>query len=907
MNTPYDIAIIGAGAVGSAIARQLSQYDLSIVLLEAKSDVGMGTSKASTAIWHTGYDASPGSLESVLLKRSYTLLENFMREVGSPFERIGGLLIAWNEEQLTTLPKLLEKALENGDTDCYLIDKDEVYRREPHLGPGALGGMFVPGEGILCTFTIPIALATQAVVNGVTLKLNFQVNGISKKDDLHIISSKVDTVKARWVINAAGLFSDEINAYFGLNSYTVRPRRGELIIFDKLARTLVNHVLLPVPSSITKGVLVSPTIYGNVLLGPTAEEMSDKSATETSTNGLQILMEKGRAILPELLDEEVTASYAGLRAATEHSDYQISLDAEQRYICVGGIRSTGISGCLGIAEYVTELLRDGGVELKRKPDFKSIKMPNIGEAFIRPYQSAQLIDENVDYGKIVCHCERVTLGELNDAINSTIPAQTLDALRRRTRAMQGRCQGFNCQSALNVILSDPRERHLHLAQVQGRISITTGETLRSRSVLPQSDVKRTDVLIIGAGPAGIAAALELKKLGVEDIVVAEREPEAGGIPRLCGHTGFGLRDFHWVMSGPAYARKYREMAKKAEIRIQTSTAITRWEGNTAEDGGLSAFAYTSPDGPGSIKAKSVLLATGVRERPRAARLVPGTRPQGVFTTGSLQRFVYEHHLPVGKRAVIVGAEIVSLSVVLTLMHAGVRVVNLITELPRHQLYLPIFLPAKILYADILAHAPILTNKRVTNIFGRQRVEGIEVTDLDSGKTEVIECDTVVFTGDWIPENELARRGDVETMRPWLGPQVDARFHTSQQGVFAAGNLLRGVERADWAALEGRSAARSISQFLEDAQWPANRIEVRVEEPLEWIVPNVITETTPDSYRIQSREFRHHVKLGVYQGERLLHVEHFSRLIANAPMNLTSKWNERVDITGAPIRIVFEQE
>nr|MDQ3006373.1 oxidoreductase [Chloroflexota bacterium] len=170
-----------------------------------------------------------------------------------------------------------------------------------------------------------------------------------------------------------------------------------------------------------------------------------------------------------------------------------------------------------------------------------------------------------------------------------------------------------------------------------------------------------------------------------------------------------------------------------------------------------------------------------------------------------------------------------------------------------------------------------------------------------------ECDTVVFTGDWIPENELARRGAVETMRPWLGPQVDSRFHTSQHGVFAAGNLLRGVERADWAALEGRSAARSITQFLENAQWPASRIEVHVEAPLEWIVPNVITETTPSLYRIQSREFRNHVKLGIHQGERLLHVEHFSRLVANVPMNLTSKWNQQVDLSGSPIRIVVERE
>ena len=914
MKNTFDIAIIGAGAVGSAIARELSRYDLSVVLLEAKSDVGMGTSKASTAIWHTGYDATPGSLESILLKRSYPLLENFMREVGSPFERIGGLLIAWNQEQFTTLPKLLEKGIENGDTNCYLIDKDEIYKRETHLGPGALGGMFVPGEGILCTFTIPIALATQAIVNGVTLKLNFRVTGISKKDDLHIISSNEDSVQARWVVNAAGLFSDEINAHFGIDSYKVRPRRGELIIFDKLARTLVNYVLLPVPSSITKGVLVSPTIYGNVLLGPTAEEVPDKSATETSANGLQILMEKGKAILPELLNEEVTASYAGLRAATEHSDYQISLDTEQRYICVGGIRSTGISGCLGIAEYVTELLRDGGVELKRKPDFKSIKMPNIGEAFIRPYQSAQMIDEDADYGKIMCHCERVTLGELNNAINSPLPAKNLDALRRRTRAMQGRCQGFNCQASLIMSLrggQSPTKQSLIKEGIVSSLPLRLrGFDKRSTHPLSAKRLAMTaDVLIIGAGPAGMAAALELKKLGVEDIVIAEREPEAGGIPRLCGHTGFGLRDFHWVMTGPAYAQKYRELAERAEIRIHSSTTITGWDSALIPliSHREHIVNYTSPNGLGSIEAKSILLATGVRERPRAARLVPGTRPQGVFTTGSLQRFVYEHHLPVGKRAVIVGAEIVSLSVVLTLMHAGVRVVNMVTELPRHQLYLPIFLPAKVLYADILARTHILTNKRVTNILGRQRVEGIEITYLASGKAEIIECDTVVFTGDWIPENELARRGDVETIKPSLGPQVDSQFRTSQHGVFAAGNLLRGVETADWAALEGRNAARSIARFLENAEWPASRIQIRVEAPLEWICPNVITDSAPAAYRIQFKEFRNHVKLGIYQGERLLHTERFSRLVANAPMNLTSRWNERVDRSGAPVRILLEQE
>jgi L-2-hydroxyglutarate oxidase LhgO len=758
--------------------------------------------------------------------------------------------------------------------------------------------MFVPGEGILCTFTIPIALATQAVVNGVTLKLNFEVRSIEKAGEIYTISNASEAIFASWIINAAGLFSDDINNLFGHQNFKVNPRRGELLVFDKMARTLVNHVLLPVPTATTKGVLVSPTIYGNVLLGPTAEDIADKTATNTTTNGLQMLLERGRSILPELVEEEVTASYAGLRAATEFSDYQISLQAEQRYICVGGIRSTGISGCMGIAQYVLELLAQGRLNLKAKTEFQKIEVPNIGEAFPRPYQTAEMISHDSDYGKIVCHCERVTLGELKAATSSPIPARSLDALRRRTRAMQGRCQGFNCHAALVKTLESDSSSYSQ--DVPSNVNVQ----IKMQDQAPA--LQRVDILIVGAGPAGLSAALELKRLGVNDVLIVERESEAGGIPRLCGHTGFGMRDLHRVITGPSYARQYRELAERAGIDIRTSTTITGLEASTLtqRERGYATLNFTSPNGLGSIAAKSVLLATGVRERPRSARLVPGSRPQGVFTTGSLQRFVYEHHLPVGKQAVIVGAEIVSLSAVVTLLHAGVRVVSMITELPRHQLYMPIFLPAKILYADILARTPTLTNKRVTNILGHKRVQGIEITDIDSGAAEVIECDTVVFTGNWIPENELARRGHVETLKPSLGLQVDSTFRTSQYGAFAAGNLLRGVERADFAALEGRSAAHSIARFLENAEWPENRIPVQVEAPLEWICPNAITDSIPPVYRFQSREFRNHVKLVISQGERLLHTEHFARLLANVPMNLTSKWSNQVDRAGESVRIVL---
>ena len=460
-NTTFDIAVIGAGAVGSAIARELSRYQLKVALVESNPDVGMGTSKASTAIWHTGFDAKPGTLEATLMRRSYALMDKYMPEANIPHERLGAVLIAWNQDQLDALPALEKKAHDNGVMDVKIISVDEVYRREPNINKGALGGLLVPGEGILCTFSVPLAYATQAVVNGVELFVNFQVKEIRPltMDDgpswsiVNGLSS--DDIHARYIVNAAGLFSDEINAHFGHTNFTVTPRRGQLIVYDKLARPLVNHVLLPVPTSKTKGVLISPTVYGNILLGPTAEDLPDKTATQTTADGFEFLLGKGREILPQLLDEEVTATYSGLRAATEHSDYQIEMHAEQRYLCVGGIRSTGISSAMGIAEYAVELLSGAGVEFKLKDEFKPIRLPTIGQADIRPHQSAEMIAKNPQYAEMVCHCERVSRGELIDAMNGPIPATVLDALRRRTRASQGRCQGFNCHAALVKTLREP--------------------------------------------------------------------------------------------------------------------------------------------------------------------------------------------------------------------------------------------------------------------------------------------------------------------------------------------------------------------------------------------------------------------------------------------------------------------
>ena len=450
----FDIAVIGAGVVGAAIARELGKYSLDAVLLEAETDVGTGTSKANTAIWHTGFDATPGTLEAKLLTRSYHLLDEFVPAAGIPHEKSGAVLIAWNEAQMEALPGILEKAHRNGVKDVRMLSLDEVYELEPHINRQALGGLIVPGESIICTFTLPLAFATEAVLNGVELKLNFRVSDIKERNGWWELTAGGESVRARHVINAAGLYSDDIDHLFGHQRFTVTPRRGELIVFDKLARPLVNHVLLPIPTARTKGVLVSPTVYGNIMLGPTAEDLDDKTEKGTSADGLRYLWQKGEAIISVLMNEEVTATYAGLRAATEHKDYQIFAHPDQRYICVGGIRSTGLSASLGIAEYVATLLRDTDLELEPKKEFQTVRMPYIGEKDVRPYQNDELIRKNPDYGRIVCHCERVTLGEIRDALRSPIPARTLDGLRRRTRCMQGRCQGFHCHADISHIMAE---------------------------------------------------------------------------------------------------------------------------------------------------------------------------------------------------------------------------------------------------------------------------------------------------------------------------------------------------------------------------------------------------------------------------------------------------------------------
>jgi glycerol-3-phosphate dehydrogenase len=448
-----DVVIVGAGVVGAAIARELARLDLSVTLLEAGPDVGAGTSKANTALLHTGFDAKPGTLEARLVARGCELLREYAPRVGIPLEQPGALLVAWDDGQRGEFAGIVERAEANGYPAMQELDAAELYRREPNLGPGARGALEVPDEGLICPFTTPLAFATEAVLAGCELRTRTTLVGVELLDGGGFgLQTTGGTLTTGRLINAAGLHSDEIDRLVRPGDFTVTPRRGELIVFDKLSRPLVNHIVLAVPTKVSKGVLVSPTVFGNVMVGPTADDIEHKDDTSSTERGLAYLREEAGRILPALVGHEVTAVYVGLRAATEHTDFQIGF--EDGYAYVGGIRSTGLSASMAIAEHVRDGLGLG--RLEPRPGLPEPRMPYIGERSARPFSRAELIANDPEYGRIACFCERVTRGEIRDAFASPIPPVDLDGLRRRTRAHLGRCQGFYCGAQLEALVAGSR-------------------------------------------------------------------------------------------------------------------------------------------------------------------------------------------------------------------------------------------------------------------------------------------------------------------------------------------------------------------------------------------------------------------------------------------------------------------
>lgn len=434
-----DVAVIGAGVVGAAVARAFALAGARVVVLEKAVDVLDGASKGNSAILHTGFDAPEGSLELACIRQGYRLYHEIHGRLGLPLLRAGAMVLAWSEEEQAALPALMAQAAANGVGDVEPLSADQARALEPALSPAVRAGFRVPGEHLIDPWSAAHGYLAQALANGAVLIRQAEVLAGQRAGGVWHLTTSAGPVAAGMVINCAGLWGDEVDRRVtGQSWFTIRPRKGQFVVFDKTAAALAGHILLPVPTAVTKGIVVCRTAFGNLLVGPTAEEQDDRSHASVDQATLQGLVRRGVEILPALAGHEVTAVYAGLRPATEEKDYRIRDDLAPDYICVGGIRSTGLSAALGIARHV---LRLAGRAEATRPEAVWPVMPNISVDGPRDWQRP-------GHDGIVCHCELVTRREIEAALTGPMAVGGLAGLKRRTRATLGRCQGFYCSAEL---------------------------------------------------------------------------------------------------------------------------------------------------------------------------------------------------------------------------------------------------------------------------------------------------------------------------------------------------------------------------------------------------------------------------------------------------------------------------
>lgn len=449
----YDVVVIGAGVVGCASARELSKYRLKICALEKASDVAEGTSKANSAIVHAGFDAKPNSLKGKLNAKGNAMFDKLSKELDFPFKRIGAMVLCFDEKEIYRLYDLKEQGEMNGVPDLRILEKEELHELEPNLSESAVAALYAPSSGIVCPYEMTIALAENANENGVEFKFQAEVIDIKRFKDIYRVYTNNEMLEARVVINAAGNHADEINNMISENKISIVPRLGEYCLFDKEAGTLVNKTIFQLPTSMGKGVLVTPTIDGNLLLGPNAVEVKDKNSVPTSKSGIDDIIEKGKLSVKNLPLNKIITSFSGLRAHSLGDDFIIgeAEDAEN-FINAAGIESPGLSSAPAIADVISNIVTKK-LAPEVKADYKPVRtsIPKFRE--LRNEERNKLIKENIQYGKIICRCETVTEGEITAAINRPLGARTLDGVKRRTRAGMGRCQSGFCQSKVLEILA----------------------------------------------------------------------------------------------------------------------------------------------------------------------------------------------------------------------------------------------------------------------------------------------------------------------------------------------------------------------------------------------------------------------------------------------------------------------
>lgn len=472
----YDVVIIGGGVTGTAVARELSRYEIKICVVEREEDVCCGTSKANSGIVHAGYDAEIGSLKAKLNVRGNEIMGSLSEELDFPFQRCGSLVICREDDDFSKLQELYERGMKNGVKDLKILNKQEVLELEPNITDDVSAALYAPTAGIVCPFGLNLALAENAYENGAEFRFDTEVKMIQKTEAGYTLETNQGVLYARCVVNAAGVYADQFHNMVSEKKIHITPRRGDYCLLDKTTGNHVGRTIFALPSRLGKGILVTPTVHGNLLLGPTAIDTKDKEGCNTTQAGLEEVLRKAGLNVRNLPLRQVITSFAGLRAHEESGDFIIGeVEDAEGFIDCAGIESPGLTSCPAIGEMVAEILKEK-MGLEEKSDFVSRRKGILDPKTLSMEERNDLIKEHPAYGNIICRCEMISEGEIIDAIKRPLGAKSLDGIKRRTRAGMGRCQSGFCSPKTMEILA--RECGINIEEITksgGRSQIIVGK------------------------------------------------------------------------------------------------------------------------------------------------------------------------------------------------------------------------------------------------------------------------------------------------------------------------------------------------------------------------------------------------------------------------------------------------
>ena len=874
-----DVAIVGAGVAGATTARALARWRLNVVVLEAGNDVACGATRANSGIVHAGYDPLPGTLKARFNAAGSKLFPQWADELGFSYVRNGSLVLAFSDEELASIRRLVARAAENGVEGVRELDAAEVRALEPHASPLVRGGLLAETGAICDPYEVALFSAEQAALHGTAFRFNERVVSVerlaagSPSSARYLLSTSTGArYAARAMVNAAGVFADELNNAVSARRLRITARRGEYCLYDSEYGPLFSHTVFQAPSSAGKGVLVTPTVHGNLLVGPNAVEQASKTDLSTSAEGLRFVLDAAKKTWPDAGSRGMIANFAGLRASSADGDDFVigEPDDAPGFFNIACFDSPGLTSAPAVAEHVAQAVAEQlGAEANGEFQARRERCKPFAER--DEAERARAIEADPRWGHIVCRCCEVTEAEIVAALHAPLPVLSLDALKWRTRAMMGRCHGGFCSPEIARIVAretgvapDVLDKRLPGSPVVAASRPDYAGLARKgeRSEAQGAERERAhvyDVAVAGGGAAGIAAAQAAAQQGAR-VLLLDREEKLGGILKQCVHNGFGLHRFGVELTGPEYAqREIDALADAGSVDVLAGASVTSVDPGRPDDGAPLTVHAVDARGAHAIEARAVVLATGSsRERGLGALNLAGSRPSGVFSAGSAQNFMNLQGCLPGRRAVILGSGDIGLIMARRLASQGAEVVG-VHELMPH----PSGLRRNVVQCLDDFGIPLHLSSTVTRLEGEGRLSAVYVSQVDPETIQVIPgteqrvaCDTLLLSVGLVPENEVARSAGVGLDPVTGGARVDNRLATDVPGVFACGNALHVHDLVDHASQEGERAGAAAAAYARQAVSGASAardahavVPVMAGEGVRYVVPQSIDVATPSDEKL----------------------------------------------------------